>query len=321
MKTSTKMMIAAAAVTCAAAAMAKYFCDYALGNGKNSFNVKCGFRKTDGKLSDEQQALADSMEERGRNFREWFSANAEDVNLLTNDGVKVHALLMKANTPTHRYAVLCHGYKDCAEEMGYQAYNFRKLGYNVLAVDGRASGSTQGKYIGMGWLERRDICGYVNFITSRDAQAQILLYGVSMGAAEVMMAAGEKLPANVKVIVEDCGYTSVWDEFKLQLTDIFHIPSFPVLNIVSLYCKLVHGFSFREASAVKALRKCNIPILMIHGTEDQFVPFSMLDELYNAASGDKEKLAIKGAGHIQSSAVAPELYWGKIREFADKYIQ
>lgn len=321
MKTFTKMMIAAAAFTAAAAAMAKYFCDYALGSGKNSFNVKCGFRKTDGGLSDEQQALADSMEERGRNFREWFSANAEDVNLLTNDGVKVHALLLKADEPSRKYAVLCHGYKDCAEEMGYQAYNFRKLGYNVLAVDGRASGSTQGKYIGMGWLERKDICGYVNFITARNAQAEILLYGISMGAAEVMMAAGEKLPANVKVIVEDCGYTSVWDEFKLQLTDIFHIPSFPVLNIVSLYCKLVHGFSFREASAVKALQKSNIPILMIHGTEDQFVPFTMLDELYNAAAGDKEKLAVEGAGHIQSSAVAPELYWGKIREFSEKYIR
>ncbi|MGN0586227.1 MAG: alpha/beta hydrolase [Oscillospiraceae bacterium] len=321
MKTFTKIIIAAAALTAAAAAVSKHFCDFALGSGKNSFDVKCGFRKGDGDLSEKQQDLAKAMDERGRNFREWFAANAEDVNLLTNDGVKVHALLLKADEPSRKYAVLCHGYKDCAEEMGYQAYNFRKLGYNVLAVDGRASGSTQGKYIGMGWLERKDICGYINFITARDAQAEILLYGISMGAAEVMMAAGEHLPSNVKVIVEDCGYTSVWDEFKLQLTDIFHIPPFPVLNIVSLYCKLVHGFGFKEASAVDALRRSNIPILMIHGTEDKFVPFSMLDELYEAAAGDKEKLAVEGAGHIQSSAVAPDLYWGKIREFADKYIR
>ncbi len=135
------------------------------------------------------------------------------------------------------------------------------------------------------------------------------------------MAAGETLPDNVKVIVEDCGYTSVWDEFAVQLKNIFRLPAVPLLNIVSVYSKLVHGFGFKEASAANALKKCKLPILFIHGTDDSFVPFSMMDKLYNAAAGEKEKLVVEGAKHIQSDVAAPEIYWSTIENFVKKYIK
>ena len=323
MKRSTKIIItvsAIAALTAALAAVSKYFCDFAMGSGKRSFRINGGFR--DGEdIPPEQKANIDIIHGRQEKYRDWFVNHSENIYLLTNDGVKVHALLAEHEERTHRYAIICHGYKDNCEKMGYQAYNFYNMGYNVLAPDGRGVGKTAGKYLGMGWLERKDLMGYVNFITSRDTCAEIVLYGVSMGAAEVMMAAGEKLPDNVKALVEDCGYTSVWDEFSVQLKNLFGLPAVPLLNIVSVYSKLVHGFGFKEASAVNALKRSKLPILMIHGTEDTFVPFSMLDRLYNAAAGEKEKLVIEGAKHIQSDVSEPEIYWDTIERFVSKYVK
>lgn len=321
MKKSVKIIAAVAALTAAITAVSKYFCDFAMKKGNNGFQIKGGFRADKGIVTNEQQKVIDILHNRQKKYKNWFLVEAENINVMTNNGVKVHGLLVKAEERSHKYALLCHGYKECADDMGYQAYKFRKMGYNVIAVDGRGSGKTDGKYIGMGWLEHKDLCGFINYVLSQDAQAQILLYGVSMGAAEVMMTAGEKLPVNVKAIVEDCGYTSVWDEFAYSLRSIFHLPPVPLLNCISLYSKLVTGVGFKEASAVKALKTSKIPILMIHGSDDDFVPFEMLDELYEAAAGEKEKLVVKGAKHIQSDIIAPELYWTTIKNFSDKYVK
>ncbi len=319
MRLYTKILIAAAAITAVTAAISKLFCNYAIGNGKRVFNVSGGFAEND-ILSPDQKKFADLVQTIRRNYSEWFTDNAEDVNLLTNDGIKVHALLLQTDEPSKKYAILCHGYRDCAADVGYEASHFHKMGYNVLAVDGRISGGTHGRCIGMGWLERNDLKGYINFITARDPQAHILLYGISMGAAEVMMAAGESLPSNVKLIIEDCGYTSVYDIFRCIMNTKLSLPVHPLIDIASLYCKIVYGYGFREASAVKALQKSSLPILFIHGDNDNFVPTQMVHTLYDAAAGEKELFIVENAGHLQSSFVDTDAYWAKVKEFSDKYI-
>ena len=102
-----------------------------------------------------------------------------------------------------------------------------------------------------------------------------------MGAATAMMISGEEsLPSQVKCIIEDCGYTSVHDEFKYQIKELFHLPSFPILNIGSLECRLFAGFSFEEASALEQVKKTKLPILFIHGDSDTYNPTEMVYELY-----------------------------------------
>ncbi len=157
MKKSTKIIItvsAIASVTAAVAAVSKYFCDFAMGNGKKSFRISAGFRAGES-ISPEQKANVDIIHGRQEKYREWFVNNSENIYLLTNDGVKVHALLAEQEIHTHRYAVICHGYRDNCEKMGYQAYNFYNMGYNVLAPDGRAAGKTAGTHLGMGGLNAK----------------------------------------------------------------------------------------------------------------------------------------------------------------------
>lgn len=221
----------------------------------------------------------------------------------------------------HRYAILFHGYAGNAAQMAAFAKVYWDSGYTCITPDALAHGGSDGKYIGMGWLERPDVLAWINWILEKDPAAEIVLHGISMGGATVMMAAGEALPSNVKCIVEDCGYSSVWDEFKLQLKYIFHMPAFPLLNSASFFCKIRAGYSFEEASAVNQLEKATVPMLFIHGEEDTFVPYEMLDVVYNAcASAEKQKLSVPGAAHGASSSTDPDLYWTTVLDFVNKYV-
>lgn len=253
-------------------------------------------------------------------YTRWLLSAGQDIYLTSLDALQLHAYRVEGTAP-HRYAVCCHGYQNNASGMAAPAKHFSDLGYTVLLPDARGHGESEGAYIGMGWHERRDIIGWLNTILSDDPQAEIVLYGVSMGAATVMMTSGEAdLPANVKCIIEDCGYTSVWDEFAGQLKELYGLPPFPILNAFDVICKLRAGYGIQEASSTAQVAKSHTPTLFIHGDADTFVPFWMLDVVYNAAACEKEKLVVPGAAHARSSSVAPELYWGTIEDFLSRHI-
>lgn len=249
-------------------------------------------------------------------MKKWYSENGEDVYIMS-DSLRLHGKLFKNSGA--KYALVCHGYTSKAKHMAGFVNKFHSLGYNVLAVDARAHGDSEGTKIGMGWVERFDVIEWIKYIISLEPDAQIILHGVSMGASTVLMASGEDLPKNVKAIIADCGYTSEWDEFR-QEADVLHIPWFPVLNASSAISKVRDGYDFKQASAVEQVKKSHIPTLFIHGSKDELVPYGMLNELYSAANCEKEILTIQGAGHALSSSVAPELYWNTVETFLKKHL-
>ena len=218
------------------------------------------------------------------------------------------------------HAVVCHGYGGRAECMRHRGKSFYDLEFNILMPNARAHGDSAGDWIGMGWPERKDIIGWIYEIIRRDKDAQILLYGESMGAATVMMTAGEQLPPQVKLAIEDCGYTSVWDQAKAAVKDLYGGAMGVFIPAVSLASKVKFGYSFREASALNQIRRCRIPVLFIHGEADALVPCAMVYRLYEAANCDKQLLTVPGAGHCLSASVAPKLYWSAVRSFIERYI-
>ena len=251
---------------------------------------------------------------------DWFDAQGEQVELSAEDGSVRRGRMFTRQE--HKCAILFHGYAGASWQMAPYARMFYDMGFTALTPDALAHGDSDGKYIGMGWLERSDVLGWIRLLTDEDPQARILLFGVSMGGATVMMAAGEELPENVKCIVEDCGYSSVWEEFSLQLKNIFHMPTFPLLNTASLFSKLRAGYSFGEASAVEQLGRARVPMLFIHGEEDTFVPYEMLDTVYDAcASPVKEKLTVPGAGHGAAVGTDPVLYWNTVIDFVQRFVE
>lgn len=220
-------------------------------------------------------------EEKNANFVSKYKPNTLTIRSFDKLNLKGYEYMNEPSS--HKWAIVVHGYSGRASEMTKYVRSFYEQGYNVIAPDLRGHGNSEGDYVGMGWHDRKDVLIWIQQILKKDPNAEIALFGVSMGGATVMMTSGEDLPSNVKVIIEDCGYSTVIDEFTYQLKDLFHLPKFPVMNAANTVTKLRAGYNLEEASAVKQVAKSKTPMLFIHGDADTFVPFEMLDEVYNAA--------------------------------------
>ena len=252
--------------------------------------------------------------------RAWLSmTETEKTQITSADGLALVGQIYWNREPGHKWLLGIHGYMGRKEDVENVASFFAQRGYNVLLPDMRAHGESAGRYIGMGWLDRKDVLLWIDAILALDPEAEIILHGTSMGAATVMMTAGEALPPNVKGIVEDCGYTSVWDIFADELSYLFGLPAFPVLDASSLVAQVRAGYGFREASALRQLERATVPVLFIHGSEDNFVRTDMVYDLYDACPTDKELLVIEGAGHGEAYAMAPELYFDTVFGFIGRY--
>lgn len=245
---------------------------------------------------------------------------AKRLEIMSDDDLKLHALFYEQEKESHKWVIGLHGYTGENTFMTQWARHYYDEGYHFVAPNFRGHGDSEGDYIGMGWDDRKDVLQWIDEVISIDPQAEIVLFGVSMGAATVMMTSGEKLPTNVKVLVEDCGYTSAYDVFVYQLDELYGLPPFPVLNAANTMTEIRAGYSIKEASALKQLKKNNKPILFIHGKEDKFVPYEMVDTLYAATDAPKEKLIIPKAGHAESEEMDTKKYWSTIFNFIGEYI-
>ncbi len=266
-------------------------------------------------------SMRDTLHARSRQPREpdaaaiWFREYRQPVRRRSRDGLLLSGWLFPG-TASHRYAIVCHGYFDTPAVTARYARHFQELGYTVLCPAARAHERSEGRFIGMGWPDRLDVADWAQWLTDRDPAAELFLFGISMGGATVMMAAGEPLPPGVRCIISDCGYSSVWAEFASQIRRRSPLPLYPVLWAMDAVTRLRAGWGFREASAVKQLHKAVLPMLFIHGDADKFVPYAMLDQVYTAcASPVKEKLTVHGAAHCQSVQVDPETYWRTVDRF------
>ena len=244
-----------------------------------------------------------------------------DTVITSPDGVRLHAVYAAAPAKASGTAVLVHGYKDCHISMMQVARIYREqLNFNVLAVDNRFHGLSGGDHIQMGWLDRLDVKLWLPVSHDIFGNDFTVVHGISMGGATTMMLSGEPdLPAYVRAFVDDCGYSSVWDEFKFVLKDEYHLPMFPVLPMADLVCRLRHGWGFREASSVEQLKKSTAPVLFIHGHEDDFVPTDNVLRCYGAKTqGYKDIWVTPSTIHARSSTEHPSEYAARLKEFFSK---
>ena len=195
----------------------------------------------------------------------------------------------------------------------------QELGYNVLMPDLHAHGLSEGEVIGMGWKERLDVLCWMRVAAGLFRSDSFVVHGVSMGAATTMNVSGEEMPEEVKEVrfVEDCGYTSVWDEFSYELKDEFGLPDFPLMYSTSLLCRLRNGWSFGEASPLRQVAKCRWPMLFIHGDNDHFVPSWMVKPLYEAKPAPKSLWVTAGTEHALSYRDYTAEYLSRLRSFLE----
>lgn len=253
-------------------------------------------------------------------YEQSFAQLDKETLEMTHGGLKQVAWYVHAAEQTDKTVIVVHGFGNRKERMQAYGWLFHKLGYNVLMPDNVAAGQSEGQIIGYGWTDRLNIIEWSKILVENHGANQITLYGLSMGGATVMMASGEEsLPKQVVSIIEDAGYTSVWDELKYKAKEMYGLPAFPILYEVSALSKIRAGFSYGEASSVKQLEKNTLPVLFIHGDKDVFVPFDMVYENYEATQGPKELYVVKGAGHAKTFKADKDKYEEVIATFLKKY--
>ncbi|MBR1527736.1 MAG: alpha/beta hydrolase [Oscillospiraceae bacterium] len=248
------------------------------------------------------------------------SASVKTAEIQSDDGLCLKGDMINSETDSRLWVILVHGYQAQKGYMYDYAYYYAEKNFNILLPDMRSHGESEGSYIGMGWLDRKDLLKWIALILEQDAQAEIILHGVSMGGATVMMTAGETLPENIKAVIDDCGYTSVWDIFSDELNYLFQLPDFPFLYTADKISKLRAGYSFSEASALEQIRKTEVPVMFIHGSADNFVHTEMVYQLYDACPTQKELYVCENAGHALSLYMNPEVYNQKVFAFLDNYL-
>jgi len=245
---------------------------------------------------------------------EWLlDHGAKNVWTQSEDGLRLHGLWVEAEEAVGT-AVLVHGYHSTklVDFGGSMAY-FHRQGLNLLLVDQRAHGESEGRYVTFGVKESRDMLCWLRFLEKELWEGPVILSGLSMGASTVMFMADEELPSSVKALLVDCGFSSPAAIIGKVFRDVAHLPPVPWIWAAELFARAFAGFSLWEKSSITSLGKNRLPILMAHGKADDFVPCVMTEEAYAACGGEKTLHLVEGAGHGLSFLVDKKGYAAAVR--------
>lgn len=239
----------------------------------------------------------------------------EEFHIRSFDGLRLRGKYYEY-APGAIIEIMFHGYRGSAErDMCGGVQRCFKLGHSALIVDQRCSGKSDGNVITFGVNESRDCLDWMNFaIEHFGPDCRLMLTGISMGAATVMIAAGEELPKNVVGVLADCGFTSAKAIIKKVIRQL-KLPPDLAYPFVKLGARLYGHFDLEQTSALEAMKKCKVPVIFFHGETDDFVPCDMSRENFEACTGKKMLVTVPNAGHGLSILLDPEGYRAAMKLF------
>lgn len=252
----------------------------------------------------------------------WFSTyEVEDIYVQSRDGLQLYARWIPAENPRGTI-LLAHGYQSTPYiDFSLVLDVYHNLGMNMLIPDQRCHGKSEGKYITFGVKEWRDMTCWVDYHNKHLGNWPVILSGLSMGASTVMYMADEALPANVRGMIADCGFTSPYDIIGKVFHSVTHLPAWPFLWATDLCARIFAGFSLKEKDTRKTLQGGKYPIILAHGLSDDFVPCEMSREAYDACTSPKELLLVEGAGHGYSFLKDRERYTQTVTAFLQRNLE
>ena len=194
-------------------------------------------------------------------------------------------------------------------------------GHNLLLIEERAQCGSEGHTMTFGVKERYDCLDWVDYAISRFGEdVRIILTGISMGASTVLMASGMELPSNVKGIIADCPFTEPMD-IILTVGRSMKLPEGFIRHFAKAAARIFGGFDISGASALKAVKDTKVPVLLIHGEADDFVPCEMSRRIHEANPSMTELHTFPGAGHGVSFMVDEERYEELVVSFSKRVLE
>ena len=269
-----------------------------VGNMEKQRDQLRGFLNCDAFI-DEMMAEAEKLE----------TAPHDIVQIQSYDGQTLVGHWFGCDDPK-RIILAMHGWRSCwSTDFGTVADFWREQDCSVLYAEQRGQGNSGGEYIGFGLTERYDCLEWIKWLNTHWGKGlPIYLAGVSMGATTVLMASGLELPENVRGIMADCGFTSAHDIWKHVAENNLHLKYDLHGSVADNLFRDRIQMGTKDYSTVDALKNCKVPVLLIHGTDDHFVPVHMTYENYQACASQKYLLIVPGADHGMSHYMEKERY-------------
>ncbi len=243
----------------------------------------------------------------------WEKVDFKKVTIESFDGLKLAGFYF--DNKSDKTAVVVHGFGQSHKEMQPYCKMFCERNFNVLAIDNRTHGESEGNVITYGWLERLDLVSWCAHLAEENPNVKIVLFGLSMGGSAVCLASAEKTLKNVVGIVSDCAFDNASREFD-HIMKLKHIKSKILKKILISYTKRLYNFDLEQVDVVSQVKNTRLPILFIHGSQDDFVPTENVNNLFNSApQGLREKYVVDGAAHAMSYATDGVIYEKKVFDF------
>ncbi len=263
----------------------------------------------------------DTLPDVSKAGQEWLHTHDNYIVYMTNkEGMKLRGHYFPCED-AKRTLIEFHGWHGSwdVDFSGSSPY-MHQAGCNLLLVEQRGQGKSEGSYMTFGVKERSDLQEWVAWYQENiDSDIPIYLAGLSMGATTVLMAAADNFGPQVKGIIADCGFTSPYDIIKKVAKQWFHIPEHPLLDTFNLYCKRRMDVDLKGFSAIDSLEQTKLPVLFVHGKRDNFVPYQMTLAAYDACASDKDILLVDDATHGMSFVYDQDGYIEKILKLFEKY--
>lgn len=246
----------------------------------------------------------------------------KDLWIVNSKGNKLHAYFLENPNSLNKIIITSHGWKSTGltDYALIGSYYYQK-GYSILVVDHQAHGMSEGKYIGFGVLDSYNLRQWIYYINHLfDSKCQIFLHGLSMGANAVLLLANQNLPNTVKGIIADCGFTSGWDEFLYLSKKFIKKERLLPIYLLKWNCQLRARYNFKDNTSLETVANAKLPILFIHGGNDNFVPQSMTQQLFNLCPTSKKLKIFERAAHAKSWYEYPEEYEKLVFNFIEEII-
>lgn len=246
----------------------------------------------------------------------YFEEGFEKIIIRSEDNLRLMGFYKTCGH--NKIALLVHGYGGNHKEMANYAKFFEKRGYDILAFDMRCHGQSEGIDLTMGLKESKDLLLWISKVVEINPQYKIVLFGLSMGASTVCIACGENLPQNVVLAIEDCGYDNANKQFYHVYKSKIRLKLF--YKIFYNFTKKSRGLELSKVDPAIALKNAKVPIMFIHGGNDDFVPTEMIYSLSQHVPEQRKRIYLaENAGHAGAYAENPSRYEREVSQFLSQY--
>ncbi len=290
--------------------------------GAVGFRIACVSQRIKKPETDPKRILRGEL--RKKNNEYMLSHPHEDLEMKTPDGIRLTARYIPAEKETKKFVICIHGHNcNGPDEMSHLfPFYHNEMGYNYFLPDLRGHGRSSGNIIGFSGLDYKDINLWIDYLIDRFGEdIEIMLHGISMGAATSMLVNNHNPAPQVKLIIEDCGFTNAFKEVGVKTrTFVPVLKTDFIVHFINFYCKLFAGYDLKkDADPLGTMKNAKNPVLFIHGEQDPLVPFPMCLELYEACPVEKEIFTVPEAVHAYCYYDAKDEYDERMRNFIAKH--